>query len=164
MSSISWKPEDSSASLSDQEERSLANSAKRAVSVSSAPSATSQAAPSALPIEWPADRALWRACCTPPLWRAMRSWLRSAAVEEQRWLLKRRKKEGVKSSIKKVAGEIRPDCSVVGLNLGDYSPWVRWRAPAERENKELLRLSDKSAVRLPSSSTLRLKAVTRRLW
>ena len=36
MSSISWKPEDSSASLSDQEERSLANSAKRAVSVSSA--------------------------------------------------------------------------------------------------------------------------------
>ena len=36
MSSISWKPEDSNASLSDQEERSLANSAKRAVSVSSA--------------------------------------------------------------------------------------------------------------------------------
>ena len=36
MSSISWKPEDSSASLSDQEERSLANSAKRAVFVSSA--------------------------------------------------------------------------------------------------------------------------------
>ena len=36
MSSISWKPEDSSASLSDQEERSLANSAKRAASVSSA--------------------------------------------------------------------------------------------------------------------------------
>ena len=36
MSSISWKPEDSSASLSDQEERSLANSARRVVSVSSA--------------------------------------------------------------------------------------------------------------------------------
>ena len=36
MSSISWKPEGSSASLSDHEERSLANSAKRAASVSSA--------------------------------------------------------------------------------------------------------------------------------
>ena len=36
MSSVSWKPEDSSASLSDQEERSLANSARRAASVSSA--------------------------------------------------------------------------------------------------------------------------------
>ena len=28
----------------------------------------------------------------------MRSWLRSAAVEEHCWLLKRRKKEGIKSS------------------------------------------------------------------
>ena len=126
------------------------------------PSASSQAAPSALPIEWPADRALWRACCTPPLWRAMRSWLRSAAVEEQHWLLKRRKKEGVKSSIKKIAGEIQPDCSAVGPNLGDYSPWVRQRAPTKKK-KDSLRLSDKSAVRLLGSSMLWLKAVTRRL-
>ena len=95
--------------------------------------------------------------------RAKRSWRRSAAVEEQRWPLRRRKKEGVKSSVKKVAGEIRPDCSAVGLNVGDYSPRVRQRAPAKKE-KDLLRLSDRSAVRLPSSSTLRLKAVTRRLW
>ena len=36
MSSILWKPEDNSAFLSDQEERSLKNSAKRAVSASSA--------------------------------------------------------------------------------------------------------------------------------
>ena len=127
------------------------------------PSVSSQAAPSAPPIEWPADRALWRACCTPPLWRATRSWLRSAAVEEQHWLLKRRKKEGVKSSVKKVAGEIWPDCSAVSPNLGDYSLWVRQRAPAKKKN-DSLRLSDKLAVRLPSSSTLRLKAVTRRLW
>jgi hypothetical protein len=46
-----------------------------------------------------------------------------------------------------VAGEIRPDCSTVGLNLGDYSPRVHQRAPAEKENKDLRRLSDRSAVR-----------------
>ena len=92
----------------------------------------------------------------------MRSWLRSAAIEEHRWLLKRRKKEGVKSSIKKVAGEIRPDCSAVGPNLGDYSPRARQRAPAKKR-KESLQLSDKTVVRFPSCSTLRLKAVTRRL-
>ena len=61
-------------------------------------SATSQAAPSALPTEWPADRALRQACCTPPPWRTTWSWLRSAAIEERRWPLKRKKKEGVKSS------------------------------------------------------------------
>ena len=72
------------------------------------------------------------------------------------------KKEGIKSSMKKVVGEIRPDCSEVGPNLGDYNPRVRHRAPAKKKN-DSLRLSDKSAVRLPSSSTLRLKAVTRRL-
>ena len=66
------------------------------------------------------------------------------------------------SSTKKVAGKIRPDCSAVGPNLGDYSPRVRQRAPAKKK-EDSLRLSDKSAVRLPSSSTLRLKAVTRRL-
>ena len=64
--------------------------------------------------------------------------------------------------MKKVTGEIRPDFSAVGPNLGDYSPRVRQRAPAKKK-KDLLRLSDKSTVRLPSSSTLRLKAVTRRL-
>ena len=57
------------------------------------PSATSRAAPSALPTKRSADRAPRRACCTPPLWRAGRSWLRSAAVEVQRWLLKERKKD-----------------------------------------------------------------------
>ena len=76
--------------------------------------------------------------------------------------MKRKKKEGIKSSTKKVAGEIRPDGSAVGPNLGDYSPWVRQRAHAKKE-KDLLQLSERSAVRLPSSSTLRLKAVTRRL-
>ena len=64
--------------------------------------------------------------------------------------MKRRKKEGVKSSIKKVAGEIRPDCSAVALNLGDYSLRVRQRAPAKKK-KDSPRLSDKSAVRLPNS-------------
>ena len=47
--------------------------------------------------------------------------------------MKRKKKEGVKSSRKKVAGEIRPDCSAVGPNLGDYSPRVCQRAPAKEE-------------------------------
>ena len=32
-----------------------------------------------------------------------------------------------------VVGEIRPDCSAVGPNLGDYSPGVRQRAPVEKE-------------------------------
>ena len=71
------------------------------------------------------------------------------------------KKETNKSSAKKIAGKIRPDCSVVGPNLGDYSPRVRQRAPAKKKNS--LRLSDKSAARLLNSSTLRLKAVARRL-
>ena len=62
-----------------------------------------------------------------------------------------------------VAGEIQPDCSAVGPNLGDYSPRVRQRAPAEKENEDLLRLSDKSAVRWSSSRTLELKEATRRL-
>ena len=70
-----------------------------------------------------------------------------------------RKKEEVVS--KKIAGKIRPDCSAVGPNLGDYSPQVHQRAPAKKKN--LLRLSDKSAARLLNSSTLRLKAVARRL-
>ena len=48
-------------------------------------------------------------------------------------------------------------------NLGDYSPRVRQRAPAKKEEKSSPRLSTKSAVRLFSSSTLRLKAVARRL-
>ena len=74
--------------------------------------------------------------------------------------MKRKKKEGVKSSTKKIVGEIQPDFSAVGLNLGDYSPRVRQRAPAK--NKNLLRLSE-SAARLLNSSTLRLKAVARRL-
>ena len=65
--------------------------------------------------------------------------------------------------MKKVAGEIRPDCSVVGPNIGDYSPRVRQRAPAKKEEKSSPRLSTKSAVHLFSSSTLRLKAVARRL-
>ena len=73
------------------------------------------------------------------------------------------KEKDVKSSTKKVAGKIRPDCSAVGPNLGDYSPRVRQRAPAKKK-EDSLRLSDKSAVRLLSSLTLRLKAVTRRLW
>ena len=73
------------------------------------------------------------------------------------------KEETNKSSAKKIAGKILPDCSAVGPNLGDYSPRVRQRAPAKKE-KDLLRLSAKSAVCLPNSSTLRLKAVTRRLW
>ena len=73
-----------------------------------------------------------------------------------------KKEKDVKSSTKKVAGKIQPDCSAVGLNLGDYSPRVRQRAPAKKK-KNLLRLSDKSAVRFSSCSTLRLKAVTRRL-
>ena len=64
--------------------------------------------------------------------------------------------------MRKVTGEIRPDCSAVGPNLGDYSPRVCQHAP-EKKKKDSLRLSDKSAVRLPSSSTLLLKAVTRRL-
>ena len=71
------------------------------------------------------------------------------------------KKETNKSLAKKIAGKIRPDCSAVGPNLGDYSPQVRQRAPAKK--KDSPRLSNKSAVRLPSSSTLRLKAVARRL-
>ena len=73
----------------------------------------------------------------------------------------KRKKETNKLSAKKIAGKIRPDCSAVGPNLGDYSPRVHRRAPAKK--KDSLRLSDKSAVRFPSCSTLRLKAVTRRL-
>ena len=64
---------------------------------------------------------------------------------------------------RKSSKKIRPDCSAVGPNLGDYSPQVRQRAPAKKK-KDSLQLSDKSAVCLPSSSTLRLKAVTRRLW
>ena len=64
--------------------------------------------------------------------------------------------------MKKVAGDIRADCSAVGPNLGDYSPRVRQRAPAKKKN-DSLQLSDKSAVRFPNCSTLRLKAVTRRL-
>ena len=60
-----------------------------------------------------------------------------------------------------VAGKIRPDCSAVGPNLGDYSPRVRQRAAAKKKNS--LRLSDKSAAHLLNSSTLRLKAVARRL-
>ena len=75
---------------------------------------------------------------------------------------RRTKKEMLKSPRKKIAGKIRPDCSAVGPNLGDYSPRVRQRAPVKTK-KDSLRLSDKSTVRLPSSSTLRLKAVTRRL-
>ena len=71
-------------------------------------------------------------------------------------------KKGIINQRKKVAREIRPDCSAVGLNLGDYSPRVRQRAPAKKK-KDSPRLSDKSTVRLPSSSTLRLKAVARRL-
>ena len=67
----------------------------------------------------------------------------------------------IKSSAKKVAGKIRPNCSAVGSNLGDYNPRVRQCTPAKKKN--LLRLSDKSAARLPNSSTLRLKAVARRL-
>ena len=39
----------------------------------------------------------------------------------------------MKSSKKKIARKIRPDCSAVGPNLGDYSPRVRQRAPAKRE-------------------------------
>ena len=74
----------------------------------------------------------------------------------------KRKKETNKSSAKKIAGKIRPDCSAVGPNLGDYSPRVRLRAPAKKK-KDSPWLSDKSAVRLPSSSTLRLKEVVRRL-
>ena len=73
------------------------------------------------------------------------------------------KKRQSKSLAKKIAGKIRPDCSVVGPNLGDYSPRVRQRAPAKKK-EDSLRLSDKSAVRLLSSSTLRLKAIMRRLW
>ena len=34
-----------------------------------------------------------------------------------------------------VAWEIRPDCSAVGPNLGDYSPQVRQRAPAKKEER-----------------------------
>ena len=73
------------------------------------------------------------------------------------------KKEGIKSSMKKVVGEIRPDCLEVGPNLGDYNPRVRQRTLAEKE-EDSLRLPDKSAVHLASSSTLALKVVTRRLW
>ena len=74
-----------------------------------------------------------------------------------------KKEKDVNSSTKKVAGKIRPDCSAIGPNLGDYSPRVRQRAPTKKK-KDLLRLSDKSAVRLPSSSMLRLKAVTRQAF
>ena len=74
-----------------------------------------------------------------------------------------KKEKDVKSPTKKVAGKIRPDCSAVGPSLGDYSPRVRQHAPVKKK-KGSLRLSDKSAVRLLSSSTFRLKAVTRRLW
>ena len=68
-----------------------------------------------------------------------------------------KKEKDVKSSTKKVAGKIWPDCSAVGPNLGDYSPRVRQRAPVEKENEELLRLFDKSAARWSSSRTLELK-------
>ena len=43
------------------------------------------------------------------------------------------KEETNKSSTKKIAGKIRPDCSAVVANLGDYSPRVRQCAPAEKE-------------------------------
>ena len=73
------------------------------------------------------------------------------------------KEETNKLSAKKIAGKIRPDCSAVGPNLGDYTQLVRQRAPAKKKKKNSLRLSVKSAVRLLNSSTLRLKAVARRL-
>ena len=87
----------------------------------------------------------------------------SPRVHQRAPAKKKNKKETLKSSRKTIAGKIRPDYSAVGPNLGDYSPRVRQRAPAKKK-KDLLRLSDKSAVRLPSSSTLRLKVVTRRFW
>ena len=62
-----------------------------------------------------------------------------------------------------VAGEIWPDCSVVGPNLGDYNPRVRQRAPIEKESQDLLRLSDKLAVCFSSSRTPELKVTARRL-
>ena len=48
--------------------------------------------------------------------------------------------------VHRVAGEIRPDCSVVGPNLRDYNPRVRCRAPADKEvtNKEEVQLSGRS--------------------
>ena len=73
-----------------------------------------------------------------------------------------RKKETNKSLAKKIARKIRPDCSAVGPNLEDYSPQVRQRAPAKKK-KDPPQLSDKSAVRQPSSTTLGLEAVARRL-
>ena len=74
---------------------------------------------------------------------------------------RRRKRHQQSTRRDTVAGEIRPDCSAIGPNLGDYSPRVRQCAPAKKKN--LLRLSDRSAARLLNSSTLRLKAVARRL-
>ena len=55
------------------------------------------------------------------------------------------RKKALSHQEKKVTKEIRPNCSAVGPNLGDYSPRVRQRAPVEKE-KDLLRLSDKSAA------------------
>ena len=49
----------------------------------------------------------------------------------------KRKKETNKSSAKKIVEKIWPGCSAVGPNLGDYSPRVRQRAPARKEEKEL---------------------------
>ena len=47
---------------------------------------------------------------------------------------------------KKVAGEIRPDCSAVGLNLGDYSPRVRQHALAKKKKVARKIRPDCSAV------------------
>ena len=58
--------------------------------------------------------------------------------------------------------EFRAACSAAGPKLGDYTHWVRQRALAKMK-KNSLWLSVKSAVCLLSSSTLRLKAVARRL-
>ena len=68
------------------------------------------------------------------------------------------------SSTKKVTEKIRPDCSAVGLNLGDYSTRVRQRSPPKKERQNLLRLSDKFAVCFSSSRIPELKVAARRLW
>ena len=79
-------------------------------------------------------------------------------------ILQQNQQKKIKGQHSKLPFKFRAACSAAGPELRGYTQRCADAPPQERKDEGLLRLSDKSAVRLASSQAWELKAAARMLW